>query len=145
MVYFNIDYKPICYIGNMCFSLCVFQSLKRIDHCQISRIKELNEEKKQFSLLMKRRLAQGTIRQTSLGRERESRHSCSISHFSDLSSVKSSTQSFDTLSSASIYSTERPASLVLSSTVCFDGASRMRVSMKKVFTCLIITFLLNQP
>ncbi|XP_077317194.1 uncharacterized protein LOC143939984 [Lithobates pipiens] len=112
------------------------ESLKRIDHCQISRIKELNEEKKQFSLLMKRRLAQGTVRQSSLGRDRESRHSCSTRHFSDLSSVKSSTQSFDTLSSASVYSTERPASFVFSSTVCYDGASRMRESQQFFVTLM---------
>ncbi|OCU02017.1 uncharacterized protein LOC108716549 [Xenopus laevis] len=86
------------------------ESLKRIDHCQMSRIGQLNEEKRQFALLMKRRLTPRSSRLFSLAGERDSIRTCSAKNFRDLTSGKSSTESCETVSTVSSYRTGSTAS-----------------------------------
>lgn len=115
----------------------VLQSLKRIDHCQLSRRAQLNEEKKQFTLLMKRRLAPRASRLSTLEADRETRSLSTIT-FSDLASVKSSTHSLQTISTTSKYRREKSGSISSSMTEWYNGRSHMKVSHFRKYRQIIL-------
>ncbi|KAE8635031.1 hypothetical protein XENTR_v10002493 [Xenopus tropicalis] len=102
--------KSVC-ISVLNIFLFMIKSLKRIDRCQMSRLGQLNEEKKQFALLMKRRLTpKSSSRLISLAGERDSIRSFSAKTFRDLTSAKNSIESFETVSTVSSYRTDSTAS-----------------------------------
>ncbi|OCT98371.1 uncharacterized protein LOC108705565 [Xenopus laevis] len=94
------------------------ESLKRIDCCQMSRIGQLNEEKRQFAMLMKRRLTPRSSMLVSLPRERDSKRTFSTKTFRDLTSGKSSIESCETVSTVSSYRTGSTTSKSLNN---FEG------------------------
>ncbi|KAG8597524.1 hypothetical protein GDO81_002310 [Engystomops pustulosus] len=96
---------------------------------------QLNEEKKQFTSLMRRRLAPRACRLSTLEEDRKTR-SMSTINFSDLSSVKTSTQSFDTMSTASRYRREQSGSRTTCNTEWYNGKGHMKESQYFFVTLL---------
>ncbi|KAM8960736.1 uncharacterized protein RCH25_036500 [Pelodytes ibericus] len=88
------------------------ESLKRIDRHQLIRLRQLNEEKRQFALLMSRKLAPKD-RLSSVERDRESRRTFSSSNFTDLIPAKHSFRNRETMSAVSSY--RRSPTLIASS------------------------------
>ncbi|MEE6504155.1 hypothetical protein FKM82_005079 [Ascaphus truei] len=102
----------------------LLETLKKIDHHQRSRIGQLNEERRQFALLMNRKLAPRVSRLSSLAGDRESRRTFSTKNFSDLASSKSSVRSFETVST---YSTG-PAVSMASNKQAFNHTRHLKIS-----------------
>ncbi|XP_078522309.1 uncharacterized protein LOC144791488 [Lissotriton helveticus] len=71
-------------------------TLKKLEHQQLSRMRQLNEEKKQFALLMKRKLAPRNVRLSSCPGDKSLRRAYSATSFSGLTSTTSSMRSYDT-------------------------------------------------
>ncbi|KAJ1093271.1 hypothetical protein NDU88_006376 [Pleurodeles waltl] len=70
-------------------------TLKKLEHQQLSRMRQLNEEKKQFALLMKRKLVPRNIRPSSCTGDKPFRRAYSATSFSGLTSTTSSMRSYD--------------------------------------------------
>ncbi|KAJ6656632.1 hypothetical protein lerEdw1_003519, partial [Lerista edwardsae] len=73
-------------------------TLKKLEHQKLTRLRQLNEEQKQFGLLMKRKLVPraSVKRGSALAAERGSPRTLSSVNFSLRASSKSSWKSFDT-------------------------------------------------
>ncbi|XP_069817035.1 uncharacterized protein [Dendropsophus ebraccatus] len=115
------------------------ESLRRIDHCQLSRMAQLNEEKKQFTLLMKRRLAPRARSLSTPEGGRGSRTSLSTMNFSNLSSITSCTQSLETISTASGYRRDQSGSRSACIPDRYNGRSHIKDSQHFFGTLLPVT------